>query len=163
MRFFFFQESSLPRGSLRGIFEWINVEKKKEKKKKAEIHFEISVFQEYFLHCNVSFLFLLKRWQINGFLAEISNRKQRKKLPRKLHLSSPPHCWHCVCNIGQHSHWSHCVCTITSLHKDATLWYWPLPGQLEIPRLLTCTTSALQPCPLRQDDFVRQINHHCRC
>lgn len=148
----FFQVFSLPWGSLRGIFEWINV------KKRQSCILKFQFFLAYFLHCSVSFLFLLKRCQINGFLAEISNRKQTEKFPRKLHLSSPPHRWHCICKIGQCSHWSHWVCTITSLYEDVILWYWPLPQRLEIPPVqLPAQPLPCNPSDWRQDDFVTQI------
>lgn len=113
------------------------------------------------VHCRVSFLFLHKRCQINGFLAEISNRKWTKKFPRKLHLSSPPHRWHCVCKIGQRSHWSHWVCTITSLYEDVILWYWPLLQQMEIP----CVQLPAQPlkCSDLKTRWLCYANHHSHC
>lgn len=152
---FFFQVFSRPWGSLRGIFEWINVEKKK---KKAGLHFEIPVFQEYFLHCSVSFLFLLKRYQINGFLAEIS----KKKFPRKLHLSSPLHRWHYLQNRT----------TFTlkplSLHNRFPLWrshlmvLTPSTAAGNSPGAATCTISALQSSWLERR-WLCYANHHSHC
>lgn len=102
--------------------------------KKAELHFEISNFQEYFSHRSVSFPFLLKIHQIAGVLPETSNRNNnKKKIPKQLHLFPCPPSWHCIWKIAQRSHWSLWVCTITSPYGDVILWCWPLSQQLEIP------------------------------
>lgn len=57
--------------------------------KKAELHFEISNFQEYFSHRSVSFPFLLKIRQIAGVLPETSNRNNNKKKSLSNFTSSP--------------------------------------------------------------------------